>query len=81
MYRIDSILHLTVVVMLGIIAVLGGEGATLNMSTAFGEIALTNSAAKFAVGVGIWFILVGFYEYVTVVGEDMHQGLKALFTK
>lgn len=81
MYRIDSILHLTVVIILGIISVLGGEGATLNLSTTFGEIALTNSAAKFAVGVGIWFMLVGFYEYVTVVGEDMYQGIKALMKK
>lgn len=81
MYRIDGILHMIVVVMLGIISVLGGEGATLNLSTTFGEIALTNSAAKFAVGVGIWFMLVGFYEYVTVVGEELWEGIKALRKK
>ena len=81
MYRINSILHLTVVMVIGIVALFTGEGATLSASTIFGDFALTDRAAKFAAGVIAWFAIVGFYEYVTVVGEDMWQGLKALIKK
>ena len=81
MYRINSILHLTMVGMIGIVALFTGEGATLSASTVFGDFAFTDRAAKFAAGVITWFTVVGFYEYVTVVGEDMYQGLKALIKK
>ncbi|MGL5307130.1 MAG: hypothetical protein ACRC9Y_13450 [Aeromonas veronii] len=81
MYRIDSILHILVVVMLGVTAIFAGPETTMNLSTGIGDIALTGPAAKFAAGVGIWFLIVGFYEYVTVVGDELWRGIKYLLNK
>lgn len=81
MYRINSILHILVVVMLGVTAIFAGPETTMNLSTGIVDIALSGPAAKFTAGVGIWFLIVGFYEYVTVVGDELWRGIKYLLNK